>query len=196
MSAQVLASPLQLDRYFLKRLYFQLYEGFDRMRVPNAEITVPSLQIDVVAAEQNPENELQWRFEVNLELLDPQEGTKCPYKVESTLVGYFTVSSEYPREKAERLAKTNGPAVLYSSARETLGAVTGRSGYPPLLIPSVMFIQPERAVAAPQQVAEAEEAAPLQLASSEEATSVEDKQPVKEVAKKAAKKGSKRKGKQ
>lgn len=138
-------SPLRLDRYFLKGLSFKLYEGFDRHRIPDDEITIPNLQVNVVSAIQNPEVELQWRFELSLELLEPTEGTKFPYKVEALMVGYFTVDERYPKERAERLVRTNGPAVLYSSARELLASVTGRSPYASLLIPCVTFIQPERA---------------------------------------------------
>lgn len=136
-----LTSPLQLDRYFLKDLRFELKEGFDGQRVPVGDLTPPSLEIGVVAAEQNSEDPLQWRFEVSLELPDPPE-SKFPYIVATTLVGYFTVNAHYPAEQAERLARINGPALLYSSAREVVASVTGRSPYPKLLIPSVTFIQP------------------------------------------------------
>lgn len=138
-------SPLRLDKYFLKELHFGLYEGFDRGRTPSDKATTPKLQVRVVSVDQNPENPLQWRFEVNLELLEAEDG-EFPYKVATTVVGYFTVSEEVPTEHAERLARTNGPALLYSSAREIVASVTGRSSFPSLLIPSVTFIQPEKAI--------------------------------------------------
>jgi len=134
-------SPLQLDRYFLKDLRFELKEGFDGQRISVEDLTPPNLEIGVVAAQQNPEDPLQWRFEVSLELPDPP-GCGFPYIVATTLVGYFTVNEHYPAEQAERLARINGPALLYSSAREVVASVTGRSPYPKLLIPSVTFIQP------------------------------------------------------
>ncbi len=136
-----ITSPLQLDRYFLKSLHFELKAGFDQGRVSVEDMNPPNLAIGVVSAEQNSENPTQWRFEVSLELPDTPE-SRFPYTVETTLVGFFTVSEHYPVEHAERLARINGPALLYSSAREIVASVTGRSPYPKLLIPAVTFIQP------------------------------------------------------
>lgn len=139
-----LTSPLQLDRYFLKYLRFELKEGFDGNRVPVDDLTAPpNLEIGVVSAEQNPDNPLQWRFEVSLELPDLPD-TRFPYTVETMLVGYFTVNEHYPAEHAERLAMVNGPALLYSSAREVVASITARSPYPKLLIPSVTFLRPDK----------------------------------------------------
>lgn len=134
-------SPLQLDRYFLKGLQFRLKEGYDRAKLPG-HFEAPELEIGVVSAEQDDEHPSHWRFEVSLELPDLPD-SDFPYQVETTLVGYFTVHETYPAAQAERLARVNGPAVLYSCAREIVAAVTGRSPYPKLLIPSVTFIQPE-----------------------------------------------------
>lgn len=138
---QPITSPLQLDRYFLKGIHFELNEGFDGDWMPVSDLTPPELEIGVVSAEQNPDNPAQWRFEICLELPDSPQ-TRFPYKLGTTLVGYFTVNEHYPTDQAERLARINGPALLYSSAREIVASVTGRSPYPKLLIPSVTFIQP------------------------------------------------------
>jgi preprotein translocase subunit SecB len=139
---QPITSPLQLDRYFLKSLHFELNEGFDRGRVLNSDLNPPELEIGVVSAEQHPENPAKWRFEVCLELPHSPDAN-FPYRMGTTLVGYFTVSEQYPTEHAERLARINGPAVLYSCGRELVASVTGRSPYPRLLIPSVTFVEPD-----------------------------------------------------
>ena len=137
------ASPLQLDRYFLKSLHFELKPGFDKGRIPIGEFALPNLEIGVLSAEQHPNDPMQWRFEVKLELPDSAD-SKFPYTVETILVGEFTVADErWTVEQAERLALVNGPALLYSSAREIVASITGRSPYPKLLIPSVTFFQPE-----------------------------------------------------
>jgi preprotein translocase subunit SecB len=135
-----ISSPLQLDRYFLKSLHFELRPGFDQIRT-DWDTTPPNLEIGVASVEQDPENPARWRFEVSLELSDVPGG-KFPYKVETTLVGFFIVSEHYPAEHAEQLAKVNGPALLYSCAREIVASITGRSPYPRLIIPSVTFIRP------------------------------------------------------
>ena len=84
---QPIPSPLQLDRYFLKGLHFELRSGYDQERspVPLAELRPPELEIGVVSAEQNPDDTLRWRFEVSLELPDPPEN-EFPYKFAATMV--------------------------------------------------------------------------------------------------------------
>jgi preprotein translocase subunit SecB len=174
-------SPLQLDKYFLKELYFGLHEGFDRGRVHEDSFTIPKLQVGVVAVDRNPDNPLQWRFEVSLELLEPEDG-EFPYKVAARVVGYFTVNESLPSERVERLARTNGPALLYSSAREIVASITGRSSFPPLLIPSVFFAQSEDNEAKP---------AVKQLPPAKETRG----KAAKKASKKGAKKGASKKGK-
>jgi preprotein translocase subunit SecB len=137
-----MTSPLQLDRYFLKSLRFHLNRGFDRA-IRSYDPAPPDIEIGVVSADQSAENPAQWRFEVSIELLPDASDGNFPYTIETTLVGFFTVDERYPPENRERLAKANGPALLYSCAREIIASVTGRSPYPRLLIPSVTFIQPE-----------------------------------------------------
>jgi len=174
-------SPLRLDKYFLKELHFALYEGFDHARVPDDELTTPNVYVEVISSDQNPNNPLQWRFELNLELLEPEEG-QFPYKVETTVVGYFTVSSHYPAEKAESLARVNGPSLLYSTARELIALVTGRSQYAALLIPVASFLGRPQSTEA--------KAASKQLS----ARTTKRAQPKKKSTKKASKKkGSKEK---
>lgn len=146
--AQPMMSPLQLDRYFLKELHFALNPGFEEgIPVPRNKFEIPTVNIGVMSMVRNPNNPRQWRFELLVDLLDPDTG-RFPYKVQATMVGFFTVSERYPAEKVERLAKTNGPSLLYSSAREIIAFATGCSPYPQLTIPAVTFIQPEKAVAA------------------------------------------------
>jgi preprotein translocase subunit SecB len=139
-------SPLQLDRYFLKELSYGLNPGFELgPNMPRKDITIPSVNIGLMHAERNPDNPRQWMFEVLVDLQEPEEG-KFPYSVEATIIGFFTVSDRYPEERVERLAKTNGPALLYSSVREIVASITGCSPYPQLILPAVTFIQPEKGV--------------------------------------------------
>jgi preprotein translocase subunit SecB len=152
--SQPMMSPLQLDRYFLKELHYELNPGFDLgPNMPRSEITVPSVDIGIMAAVRNPDNPRQWMFEILIDMPEPKEG-KFPYNVQAKMIGFFTVSDRYVEERVERLAKTNGPALLYSSAREIIASITGCSPYPQLILPSVTFIQPEKAVAAAPAVAE------------------------------------------
>jgi preprotein translocase subunit SecB len=175
-------SPLRLNRYFLKSLFFELHEGFDRGRRSIKGVDVPPLYIEVVSADQNPENSLQWRFEVSVELGEPEEGD-FPYTVKAAVVGYFTVSEEYPSERSERMAKTNGPALLYSSMRELVASVTARSPYPTLLSPSMMFVPLETEELEPQH--ETEELELQQLPAAKKPSSKKSKPSAQKKARKS-----------
>ena len=140
---QAMLSPLRLDRYFLKELHFTLNEGFDRGKKSSAiGATPPDMKLSVVSAEQNPTNPLQWRFELKI-ILPPDPEGAFPYTFSTVIVGYFTVSDKFPAARAEEMARANGPALLYSGARELVRSVTGRGPYPPVVLPSVTFIQPK-----------------------------------------------------
>jgi preprotein translocase subunit SecB len=70
-------------------------------------------------------------------------GPTSAYTFHLALVGFFFVAENYPKDKVEILAKTNCPAVLYSTAREMLVTVVRRSPFTPVLIPSVTFLEIE-----------------------------------------------------
>ncbi|MFN7138210.1 MAG: hypothetical protein ACK4UN_02605 [Limisphaerales bacterium] len=56
------------------------------------------------------------------------------------MVGEFSVAEAVTGETAENLVNVNGPAILYSSAREILFGLTARSINGPWMLPSVTFI--------------------------------------------------------
>lgn len=135
-------SPLQLNRYFIKRLAFSLNEGFDRKPRPSRKeiraTSMPPMGIEV-RAEQNPDNATQWRIEVTIDLGE-SEDRSFPYKVSGTVVGYFRVDKKLPREEADDLAKVSGASILYSTLREIVANATGRTEFPHLMLPTVSFL--------------------------------------------------------
>lgn len=135
-------SPLQLNRYFIKRLVFSLNEGFDRRPQPTRKevraTSIPAMGIDV-KAEQNPDNLTQWRVEVAIDVGE-SEDLSFPYKVSCAVVGYFKVDKRYPRKDADDLAKVSGASILYSTLREIVANTTGRTPFPHLMLPTVSFV--------------------------------------------------------
>ena len=86
---------------------------------------------------------LSWRSEITVKSKDEKEGA-YPYTFSVVYVGFFRVVKEFPSELAEQLARTNGPALLYSAAREALMYLTGRGRFPAILLPSITFLEPPR----------------------------------------------------
>jgi preprotein translocase subunit SecB len=147
-------SPLQLNRYFVKELSYAVKEDFDGRYDQTAEFPYPRLSAKVRSTRGEPDPRA-WRFELTVESEDARS-EDFPYSLRIVLVGEFAVAKSYPAERADLLANVNGPSLLYSAAREALLTVTGRSGFPAILLPSVLFLPPDEG--APK--AEAQQPAP------------------------------------
>ena len=137
-------SPLNLDFYFVKKVLFELKEGFDSdFNRDQTEVEPPKLNINVESG-KNDEVANHWRFELSIEADEKSTGDNFPYVFSISLVGFFQVDENFPAENADMLATINAPSVLYSAAREVLANITGRSPYPAILLPSISFVpEPE-----------------------------------------------------
>ena len=140
------ASPIQIDAYFLKDLEFTItdslesdsFEGkeFEGKEFEGLEISIS----DKTIAVKNISG--KWRSEVIVEAKG-KKGKAAPYTFKVIMVGFFTLSSDYPEDRAKLLVETNAPAILYSSIREIVFNMTSRNPFPTLLLPSVTFLRPE-----------------------------------------------------
>lgn len=138
--APPMLSPLELEQYYIKELYFSVKNDFvDRYSEfeESEETAYPRLSANVIDI-RNADDPRSWRFELEVESKDA-ESKEFPYSLRIILVGFFRVRDQYPEERADVLARVNGPSVLYSAAREALATATSRSGYPAIVLPSVMF---------------------------------------------------------
>ena len=69
----------------------------------------------------------------------PDSGTEEPYHIHCQIVGQFLVDEALDREDLDRLVAVNGASILYSSLREMLLIVTGRSAWGAMQLPTVNF---------------------------------------------------------
>jgi preprotein translocase subunit SecB len=135
-------SPLQLEGYFLKEVSFSLNEELDEK--PTELKKSENLGVEVsVSVKELDEAKRRWRCELTLDL-KPGSEEEPAYNFHLVLVGFFFVLENYPQDSVAMLAKTNCPAVLYSTAREMLVTVVRRSPFTPVLIPSVTFLEAEK----------------------------------------------------
>lgn len=134
-------SPLQLEGYFLKELSFYLNEEITEKPVELKKSENLGVEVSVSVTEIDAEKR-RWRCELTLDL-KPEKDSDSAYTFHLVLVGFFFIAENYPKDKVEILAKTNCPAVLYSTAREMLVTVVRRSPFTPVLIPSVTFLEIE-----------------------------------------------------
>ena len=144
-------SPLQLDSYYVTELHFA--EQDHGSPESESNLTPADLSVEVRSSvyEENP---LKRAYQLVIELTDEAQ-KKLPYTFRIVLVGFFEISKHYPSEQAEVMINANGPALLYSAARELLTLISGRSFFAPVLLPSVTFIQPvTQPEATPRKAAE------------------------------------------
>ena len=135
-------SPLQLEGYFLKEVSFKLNEAIDEK--PSALKHSEDLGVGVsISVTELDKEERRFRCELTLDL-KPKRDKDSAYNFHLVLVGFFNVSKNYPEDSVELLAKTNCPAILYSTAREMLVTVVRRSPFIPVLIPSVTFLETDK----------------------------------------------------
>jgi preprotein translocase subunit SecB len=131
-------SPLLLDTYYFKEVAVKYHPGIES----DNQVIADDLKVDV-SEFQDRENSRKWIFVLTIEL--PETSTpKLSYTFRIVLTGFFEVSETYDQALADRLAKANGPAILYSAARETLAAITSRGFGSTVILPSVNFLPPVR----------------------------------------------------
>jgi preprotein translocase subunit SecB len=133
-------SPLQLERYYVKELSCAVRDSFIDRQDQQGPYSSPRMQANL-NEEQIGDDPRHWRFELMVSSND-DGGDTFPYQVHVVLVGYFRVAEHYPEARVSTLARVNGPAVLYSAAREALVMLTSRTGYPGLMLPTIYFSPP------------------------------------------------------
>lgn len=130
-------SPLQVEKYFLAELVFQVKNEIEQAEIDLAKFNNPEIIITANTVETDSENR-RWKCELKVQT---KEKEKAPYSFQICIVGFFVIDAEYPIDKVELLAKTNCPSILYSTSREMLTTTIRRSPFPPVMLPSVMFLE-------------------------------------------------------
>ena len=98
----------------------------------------PVMECDIETL-QHKEVANSWRVLFTLRLGENQENSR--FKGEVSLIGEFSTPNDLREESSLNLVNVNGPAVLFSSAREMIAMITGRFPGSPLILPTVSFIE-------------------------------------------------------
>jgi len=135
-------SAIQLEQYFFKRLSFELDNEFDAEAPQNQDLFSTPLSLELlhwnVELAVNPQNSRQRMY--TLEVSSQAAPGQLPYSFQAHIIGYFLIGEECPEENMDRVADVNSAAILYSAVREALVALTGRGLYPPMMLPTVHFL--------------------------------------------------------
>jgi preprotein translocase subunit SecB len=87
---------------------------------------------------QSANNERTWRVQLGVKF-KPKGSAVAAHQGEVRYVGIFTVVEEYSTELMYRLIAVDAPSILYSSIRELVALLTGRSATKMVLLPAVSF---------------------------------------------------------
>jgi preprotein translocase subunit SecB len=144
-------SPLQLEGYYIEdiavsvlpafqeNVKLELHGGFHPSAI-DVDASIPytvSVKVDYA---RNDEEPLRYKLKVTIES-DNDASPHLRYSFRLVMVGFMHVLETYPSDKIDLLVAVNGPALLYSSAREIIASITGRGPFPAIVLPSVNFLR-------------------------------------------------------
>jgi len=138
-------SRLELQNYFVTTLSLTANRNFDGQKARADCFSHLHVEPFLQGEEKDPR---QWQVTLKI-TYRPGPDINAPYHFAVEIVGLFHVVAEQPADKVQWLVETNGPSVLYGTAREMLRSVMATGPYPPLLLPSGSFYEPKHITPAP-----------------------------------------------
>lgn len=89
----------------------------------------------------NRTNETSASVILKLQIFRKEDFKDVPFIISIEMQGDFSWSSDMDKEIVDVLLKQNAPAVLLSYMRPYITTVTTGSGYPPLILPLMNFVE-------------------------------------------------------
>jgi preprotein translocase subunit SecB len=138
-------SLLQLESSAITRVRIEANKNFPQNQVKKKFTDFSESGFEsVVEYGPAPHNPRLYFVKLEIQLLGT-EASQPPYLIDLEIVGTFSLpNAELPVN--ETLVEYNGPAVLYGSIRELVMQVTSRGPFPPIVLPTVSFVNPETKV--------------------------------------------------
>ncbi len=133
--------PLELVTYFFSEIHVVANEALTPEVLRSGREFGCSFTYDV---ELGAAREDDRKYQVVLTATNQEkEGLLQAYDIRVQIVGFFTVSPEYPDERKKGMVAVLGPSLLCGALREFILATTSRGPYPPVCLPTTTFI-PEK----------------------------------------------------
>ncbi len=127
-------SPLQLKTYRFLKTFVEanpIQEGEVSMSI--------GVDSDVRLSEANDGKD--WIVILSVKLKENEEAKQpSAYKADITVLGQFSVDSEYPVEKTPRMVAVTGASLLYGVVREMVANITARSIHGEFTLPVTSFV--------------------------------------------------------
>ena len=138
-------SSLQLESSVITRVRIEANKEFPQEHAKEKFTAFSDSGLEsVVKYGPAPQNPRLYFVKLEIKLLGT-EVSPPPYFIDLEIVGTFSLPNiELPVN--ETLVECNGPAVLYGSIRELVMQVTSRGPFPPIVLPTVNFVNPDTKV--------------------------------------------------
>jgi preprotein translocase subunit SecB len=122
-------SPIQLEEHKILRIDFetQIIEGQ----------SAPLVFRHALTASQQSDQERKWLVRLDVQFIPDSDSGTAPYTGEIAMAGLFTLSDDFPIEKASDMVHMNGGAILFGAMRELLSSISARGIHGPIMLPSV-----------------------------------------------------------
>lgn len=132
-------SQLQLKTSFATHVQVQANPKFTTKDPMN--LSMEDIMVDFKVIEPD-EHCPDWSVSLKV-AFGGSEKINSPYAFFVELIGYYAVLGKVTKKQAKWLVETNGPSVLYSSAREILRAAMATGPYKSIVLPTVSFYTEE-----------------------------------------------------
>lgn len=96
------------------------------LKVGFGQLTEPASQIEV---------------ELTVNVSVPTSDETQPMVASAKMLGLFELVGEAPAEVINTFGNVNGPAILYPFVREVIANLTMKGGVPPVLLPTMNFVE-------------------------------------------------------
>jgi preprotein translocase subunit SecB len=122
-------SPLQLEEYKILQVHFNT-KMIDKDVVPLSFGHALTVQKQV-------ETDDKWLVRLDVRFSPENDEELAAYLGEVTVVGLFTLDTDFPTENALNMVHINAGAILYGVVRELLSSISARGVHGPLLLPTL-----------------------------------------------------------
>ncbi len=124
-------SPLQVRRYYFNNISIKSNDK------PEKSQDKEQKAVDFETTLNTKNDGDIYLVNLLLSLMPTPDGPGFPYSILIEAEGEFAVASAWPEDEKEKLAVTNGGAILISAAREQIANLTGRARHGVFLLPAV-----------------------------------------------------------
>lgn len=145
-------SPLQMKQLIYTKVRVELSTGLDEAEqywAPNFDLDGVEFLTEVTTAypEEQADDPKNFMVALRFAILNEAEGKKrAPYTIDIHAQAWFELKPGLPVEKREDIVRVNGASMLLGSMREVISQLTARSGFGPLIVPTLRFLPEKKMV--------------------------------------------------